>query len=335
MGLKEYVAVRILLLIPVALILLTFVFFAVHVIPGDVVRSIVGDQASEQYVEQLRHQLGLDRPLIEQYFDYLTGLFTGNMGKSLVTQGNVSSIIGERIGVTVQLALIAWILSVIIGVLGGLFSALNVGKLGDQGSQLIALAIYAAPVFVIGIAGQLVFGKYLGILPVFGTNSAFVRPPRATGLILLDTLLVGDLSGFYDSLLHFILPAVVLALRYAAYGARLTRSETTKAMKRMYCLVAEAKGLKKTTITFRHAFRNAIIPVVTLIGMQASSLLTGSILVETVFSFEGLGSLLQTAASQRDYLLVQGVVTYFVLITLAIGLLIDISYYFLDPRVRY
>lgn len=335
MGLKEYVVVRILLMIPVILIMLTFVFVVVHIIPGDPVRGIVGDQASEEYVEMVRHQLGLDKPLHEQYLDYLGGIITGNMGKSYTLNRSVFSIIQERMGVTIQLSLIAWILSIVIGVPTGLFSAMKAGKPVDKASQLVALAMYSTPVFVTGILCQLIFGSYLGILPVFGTHSAYVRPLRLTGLILLDTLLAVDFAGFYDSLLHFILPALVLAARYGSYSARLTRSETSKALKRMYCLVAEAKGLKKRTITFRHAFRNAIIPVVTLIGMQAGFLLTGSVLVETVFSLPGLGSLLQISASQRDYLLVQGVVTYFVVIILAVGLLIDISYYFLDPRVKY
>jgi peptide/nickel transport system permease protein len=335
MGLKEYVVVRVLLMIPVVLILLTFVFVVVHIIPGDPVRAIVGEQASEEYVEAVRHQLGLDKPLHEQYLDYLGGLITGNMGKSYTLNRSVFSIIQERMGVTIQLSIIAWILSIAIGLPTGLFASLKAGKFGDQASQMVALAIYSSPVFVTGILAQLIFGKYLGILPVFGTHSAYVRPPRLTGLILFDTLWAGDFAGFFDSLSHFILPALVLAARYGSYSARFTRSETVKAMKRMYCLVAEAKGLKKTTITFRHAFRTAIIPVVTLIGMQAGFLLTGSILVETVFSLPGLGSLLQISASQRDYLLVQGVITYFVVIILAIGLLIDISYYFLDPRVKY
>ncbi|MGY5881422.1 MAG: ABC transporter permease, partial [Candidatus Thorarchaeota archaeon] len=209
------------------------------------------------------------------------------------------------------------------------------GGISDNSIRVVTLFLYAIPVYVLGILCQLIFGLYLGWLPTFGTHGSEFRVPDITGLIMLDMLIVGNIPGFIDAFLHFLMPSIVLSASYTAVTIRLTRSETAKSLKRTYCLLAEAKGLDKKTITNRHAFRNALLPVVTLIGMQAGSLLTGSVLIETVFSLNGLGSLLFSAASMRDYILTQGVVTIFVLITSFIGLLIDISYYFLDPRIRY
>jgi len=335
MGFKRYIALRLVTMVAVVFILLTFIFFAIHIIPGDPVASMVGEHASEEYIEQIRHELGLDKPLIIQYFDYIAGVFSGYLGKSIVLQTDVSVMIWQRAGVTIQLAVMAWVVSTIMGVVVGRYSAQKAGSLQDHSIHAATLFLYSVPVYVLGILGQLIFGVYLGILPIFGTQSPLTRVPTITGMIMIDTLLAGDLPGFGDAFLHFLLPALVLSAHYTAITARLTRNETMKEMRRAFCLLAQAKGLDNKTITVRHAFRNAILPVVTLIGMQAGTLLTGSVLIETVFSLNGLGSLLYTAASMRDYILTQGVVTVFVLVTSFVGLIIDVSYYFLDPRVRY
>jgi peptide/nickel transport system permease protein len=335
MGFYRYFALRLLSMVVIVFVLLTFIFFAIHVLPGDPVEALVGESASQELIENLRHDLGLDKPLHEQYIDYLTGIITGNLGRSIILRDDVSNMIWDRAGVTIQLAVIAWIVSVILGVGIGRYSAYKEGKVEDHAIRSATLFMYAIPVYVLGIAFQLIFGVYLDILPIFGTNSPLVRPPKITGMILVDTLLAGDIPGFGDTVLHFILPVLSLSAYYIAVTVRITRSETIKAQKRTYCLLAQAKGLDKKEITNKHAFRNALLPVVTIIGLQAGTLLTGSILTETVFSLKGLGNLIWIAASQRDFVLTQGVVTVFVIITSVIGLIIDISYYFLDPRVRY
>jgi peptide/nickel transport system permease protein len=335
MGFKRYIVYRLMTMAAVVFIMLTIVFFAIHIIPGDPVANMVGENASQEYIDMIRHELGLDKPLVLQYIDYMTGVFTGNFGKSIVLDTDVSSLIWQRAGVTIQLSVFAWILSVILGVGIGRYSAQRSGKASDHSIRIVTLFLYAVPVYVLGILCQLIFGVALNWLPVFGTHSPRIRPPNITGLILVDMLIVGNIPGFFDALIHFLLPSVVLSASYVAVTLQLTRSETVKSLKRTYCLLAEAKGLDRKTIVKKHAFRNALLPVVTLIGMQAGSLLTGSVLIETVFSLNGLGSLLFSAASMRDYILTQGLVTVFVLITSFIGLLIDISYYFLDPRVRY
>ncbi|MFW9779474.1 MAG: ABC transporter permease [Candidatus Heimdallarchaeota archaeon] len=335
MGFYRYFALRLLSMIAIVFILLTFIFFAIHILPGDPVEALVGESASQEFIENLRHDLGLDKPLHEQYWDYITGIITGNLGRSIILRNSVANLIWERAGVTIQLAVMAWIVSVFLGIGVGRFSAYKEGKVEDHVVRSTTLFMYAIPVYVLGIAFQLIFGVYLDILPIFGTNSPYIRPPKVTGMILIDTLLAGDFPGFGDAVLHFVLPVMSLSAYYIAVTVRITRSETIKAQKRTYCLLAQAKGLDKKEITNKHAFRNALLPVVTIIGLQAGTLLTGSILVETVFSLRGLGNLIWISASQRDYILTQGVVTIFVVITSVIGLVIDISYYFLDPRVRY
>ncbi len=335
MGFRKYIVYRLLTLVAVIFILLTIVFFAIHIIPGDPIEAMLGEGATQEYIDSLRHRFGLDKPLIEQYFDYIGGVFTGNLGESLVYNTPVMSIIWQRAGVTIQLAVLAWFVSVFIGIFIGRYSAQKAGGVQDHLIRSVTLFLYAIPVYVLGILCQLFFGVYLGVLPIFGTHSVTVRVSRITGMILIDTLLAGDIAGFFDAASHFVLPVLVLSAYYIAVTIRLTRSETVKAMKRTFCLLAQAKGLNKSEITKKHAFRNVLLPVVTLIGLQAGALLTGSILTEAVFSLKGLGDLLFVAASMRDYILIQGVITVFVLITSVIGLIIDISYNFLDPRVRY
>ncbi len=335
MEFRRYVIFRLATMLAVILILLTFIFFAIHIIPGDPVESMVGEGASQETIDAIRARLGLDKPIYLQYIDYIVGVFSGSFGYSIIYSTTVNSIIVSRAGVTIQLAVLSWIFSSALGISLGKYSARKAGKAQDHALRGITLFLYAVPVYVLGIMSQIVFGLWLGILPVFGTKSPSVRPPTVTGMILIDTLLAGDLSGFLDAGAHFILPVLCLSAYYMAVAVRLTRSETLKAMKRSFCLLAQAKGLDSKEIVNKHAFRNALLPVVTLIGLQAGTLLTGSILVETVFSLRGLGDLLWVAASARDFILIQGVITIFVLITSIVGMIIDISYYYLDPRLRY
>lgn len=339
MGLKEFVALKIILTIPTIFILLTGVFFLIHIIPGDPVRSLVGPDAGEETVAELRHELGLDKPLLVQYTDYLSGILRGDLGRSVGTWSyqtlDVSSLILDRLPTTIQLSIIAWVISFLVGLVTGVFFAMNEGKKIDHLFQLFFLFLYSVPLFTIGVILQMIFGVYLKIFPVFGMFSEPFRMDPITGFSLLDNLIAGNFAGFLDALSYLVLPSLTLATYYSTLLSRLSRSEILQSSKRMYCLVAEAKGLKKRTIFFKHILRNAILPIFTLSGLQAVSMLTGSLLVETIFSINGLSSLLIFAATRRDYLLVQGCITVFTLIAVIIGLIIDIGYYFLDPRVRY
>jgi peptide/nickel transport system permease protein len=322
-------------MIAVILVLLTFIFFAVHILPGDPVEAMVGEDAPPELLESIRRRLGLDKPLHLQYVDYITGVFSGNLGESIIFGTNVGEVILTRLGVTLQLAGLSWIVSSFVGVKLGKRSARKAGKAEDHVWRGVTVFFYGVPVYVLGIITQFVFGAWLGILPVFGVKSPANRPPVITGMILIDTLLAGDLAGFLDAAAHFVLPVACTSTWYIAVTLRMTRSETINSMKRSFCLLAQAKGLEVKEIIDKHAFRNAILPIVTIIGLQAGGMLTGSILVETVFSLKGLGDLLYVAASGRDFILLQGVISYFVLITSIVGMIIDISYYYLDPRLRY
>lgn len=335
MKLWRYILYRLTSMAVVVFILLTFIFFVIHILPGDPVRAMLGEGASQETIDAVRQRLGLDKPLYLQYFNYLVGLFTGNLGQSLIFNRPVGDIILSRFGVTIQLAILAGLFSSFVGIALGRYSARKAGKTEDHILRGVTVFFYGVPVYVLGILTQLIFGAWLGILPVYGTKSPTVRPPTITGMILIDTLLAGDLWGFLDAASHFILPVLCMSTWYIAVTLRMTRSETIKSMKRTFCLLAQAKGLEQKEIVNKHAFRNAILPVITLIGLQVAHLLTGSVLVETVFSMNGLGDLLYVAASGRDFILLQGVITYYVLITSLAGLMIDLACYFLDPRLRY
>jgi peptide/nickel transport system permease protein len=335
MKFRTYLVYRLVTMVIVIFVLLTFVFFVVHILPGDPVLAMVGEDAPQETIDAIRARLGLDKPLHLQYIDYLSGVFLGNLGESIVFNTAVGNIILARIGVTVQVAVLSWIVSTFFGVVLGKYSARKAGKYQDQILRGVTVFFYGVPVYVLGIFTQYVFGAWLGLLPTFGTRSPWNRPPTVTGMILIDTLLAGDIYGFIDAAAHFVLPVACISTWYIAVTLRMTRSETLKSMKRTFCLLAQAKGLNQKEIIDKHAFRNAILPVITLIGLQAGGLLTGSVLTETVFSMKGLGDLLYVAASGRDFILLQGVISYFVIITSVIGMLIDISYYYLDPRLRY
>jgi peptide/nickel transport system permease protein len=338
-SLREFVLTRLLTAIPTIFILLTVIFFLTHIIPGDPARALVGENAPEEYVDKIREAMGLDKPIIAQYFDYLGGILRGDLGKSIysfqIKTVNVASLISDRIPTTIQLTVIAWTFSTILGVVSGIFSSIYEGGYVDNFFRIVFLLLYSLPLFVLGIFSQLIFGVYLGVFPIFGLFSESHRIEPITGYLLIDNLIIGNFAGFIDVLSHLILPSLTLAAYYSGLMSRLSRAEMVKALSRMYCLVAEAKGLRRRTIAFKHALRNAALPIVTLSGLQTISLLTGSILVETIFSLNGLASLFISAALQRDYLVIQGCVTVFALISVFIGIIVDIAYFIIDPRIRY
>lgn len=339
MSLKKFVFLRFLYAIPTVLILLTAVFFLTHVIPGDPARAIVGPDAPEEVVAAIRHKIGLDKPILDQYFDYIGGVLRGDLGMSIsgvyLKTLDVSSWIRSRMPATIEIAFFAWVITFIVGIVTGSFSALNEGKVVDHLFRVSFLFFYSVPVYVIAILFQLVFAVYLGVFPVYGTFSEAFRIEPITGFRLIDNLLVGSIGGFFDGLAHLFLPSLALALYYSGIVSRISRGEMIKAMNRMYCLLAEAKGLKRITIGFRHALRNAFLPIFTITSLQAVSLLCGSIWIETVFSIDGLASLFVRAAGLRDYMVMQGCVTVFALVAVMLGIITDIVYYLIDPRIRY
>ncbi|HOJ88361.1 MAG TPA: ABC transporter permease [Pseudothermotoga sp.] len=302
----QYIIRRLIFSIPVVIGVTLITFILLNVVPGDPVLEMVGKYADPQTVQQIREQLGLNDPLIIQYLRFVFNAVRGDLGKSFKTGLPVSKMIAEAFPTTLKLALSAYLVAIVIGVSVGIISAVRQYSFFDHSMMIVALAGISAPVFWVAVIAQLIFGLKLGWFPI---------------------------SGYY-SLKHMILPAIVLGTRFAASIARYTRSALLDVIRQDYIRTARAKGLSERAVIFIHALKNAMIPVVTILGMQLSGLLTGSILTESVFAIPGLGRLSVWALSERDYPLVQGVVLFTAVIYILGNLIVDISYAFLNPRIR-
>lgn len=336
MGIKAHVGARLVLTFPMILVLLTTVFFVMHVVPGDPVRAMVGEGASEEFVMKVRHDLGLDRPIYVQYLDYLSGLLRGDFGVSLIQQRTpVILLLQQSFPATVELTVVAMVFAVIVGVFSGAYASARAGTKEDHAIRGIVLFGYSMPSYVFGLLLQLIFAVYLGVLPLYGRYSPVARPIGGTGFLLVDTLITGNFKLFLDALSHIILPAIVLGTWSASTLNRITRSNMVEVFGEDFVSVAKARSLPEGLIVYRHVLRNALLPVVTLIGLEFASLLGGSVLTETIFSWPGLGNLLVIAANNRDYLVVQGIVTLYAIIVAVVTLMLDISYYVIDPRIRH
>lgn len=301
-----YVVRRVLLIVPTALLVVTLVFFIFRFVPGDVARIIAGERATEDEVALIREQLGLNDPIHVQYARYLWGLAHGDLGRSLTYRRQVLDEIVSRVPATLELALAGIGVSIIIGVTTGIISAVKRNTIYDYVSMVGAISGVCIPNFWLGLLLIMVLSVSLGWLP----------------------------TGGRGGLKFLILPTIALSARLIAIIARLTRSTMLEVISGDYIRTARAKGLNERIILARHALRNAMIPLVTIVGLQFGSLLAGSIVVETVFAWPGMGSLLINAVNSRDYPMVQGITLVYTIAFMAVNLLTDLSYGFLDPRVR-
>ena len=313
----------------------TIVFFVMHVIPGDPIRAVVGAKAPDWYVEELRYKLGLDKPIHIQYVDYLRNLLRGDLGDSIYSHRPVTYELRYAFPATLELTTAATILSVAVGIPLGVISARNREKPIDFGIRILSLIGFSIPIFWLGLIFQLVFGVYLGILPIEGRYSAILKPTRITGLATLDSILTGNFTALIDSLLHLVLPSVALATFVGTVVSRISRANMIETLNEDYITTARAKGLSESAIIYKHALRNAILPVITVIGMYYALLLGGAVITETIFSFPGMGKLLLDSVLRRDYPMIQGCIIGFALVVLIVTTVIDILYAFLDPRVRF
>jgi len=315
---------------------LTAIFIVMHVIPGDPIRAMLGPKATEEMVAMMRHQLGLDKPLIAQYFDYLWNLLHGDLGTSITTRRPVSFEIALRFPTTLQLTIGGIIVAAILGIYSGIISALHENKLADHAARIYAFFVYSLPVFWLGLMFQIFFGKVLGILPIYGQLDPFIDRPRfITGMVVVDSLLAADLPAFFNSLEHMILPWLTVGLLLSASISRITRTNMIEALGEDYVVGARAKGTPENVVTYKHALRNALLPVVTLIGLQFALMLGGALLTEYVYSLPGMGSLLISAIYERDFPMTQGIIVIFSLLVGLVSLCVDITYAFLDPRIKY
>lgn len=334
-SLRRYLITRLALVLPMVLILLTMVFVLMRVAPGDPISAALGGQLSPQQIAERRAAAGYDRPLLVQYGDYLGNVVTGNFGQTVSDNRPVSDIIIENGGATLTLTVAALLVAVGLGVPFGLLAGRFRDSVPDGVLRVFGILTYAAPVFFVGLLAQLFFGRYLGWLPTSGQSSPTTFVPEHTHILLVDTLIAGDVSGFVDALEHLILPAVTLGLLVTGIFLRLVRVNVMQSLRGDYIEAARARGVPEGAVVYRHAFRNALVPVVTVMGLQAALLLSGAVLTEQTFNWPGLGGQLISYLNNRDYTAVQGIITVFALVVVVVSFLIDLVNALVDPRVRY
>jgi peptide/nickel transport system permease protein len=336
-SLRTYIITRLVLVIPMVLILLTMVFVLMRVAPGDPVTASLGGQLRPADLAARRHTLGLDRPLIVQYFDYLRDVFTFNFGHAITDNRPVREIIVDNGGATLELTIAALIVAVGLGLPFGLVAGRYRDRAVDVILRLFGIITYAAPVFFVGLLLQLFISQRLGLLPSSGQASAIVQAtvPTKTHILLLDSLISGDSYAFWDVIKHLLLPGVTLGLLVCGVFIRLVRVNVAQTMQGDYIEAARARGIGERKVVVQHAFRNALVPVITVMGLQSALLLGGAVLTENTFNWPGLGSQLIAYLNGRDYAAVQGIITVFALAVVVISLLIDFVNALVDPRVRY
>jgi peptide/nickel transport system permease protein len=336
-ALRTYVLTRIALAIPTVLILLTMVFLLMRVAPGDPITAALGARLPAEELEQRREAAGYDKPVLEQYGEYLGDALTLNLGTTLTDNRPVTSIITENGTATLELTLAAFLVTLAVGIPIGLLAGRYRDTAIDVTGRLFGIVIYAFPVFFLGFLAQLLFGSTLGWLPTSGRASPVVEfeLSTVTNFYLVDSLISGDWDAFWDVLQHLILPAVTLGLVISGVLIRLVRVNLLQTMRGDYVEAARARGISERRVVVHHAFRNAMVPVVTVAGLQFAILLGGAVLTEQTFNWPGIGAELIRYLSQRDYIAVQGIVTIFALAVVIVSLLIDLINAFIDPRVRY
>ncbi|MEA1960916.1 MAG: ABC transporter permease [Bacillota bacterium] len=335
MGLFKYFIKRLLLAVPTIIGVSIIVFLLIHIIPGDPVQVMLGNKATEAARTALTERLGLNQPLYTQYWNWFTHSLQGDFGISVTSYEPVMSEVMSRFTATIELAFISIIIAIVLGIIFGVTAARYRNQPADHiliGFSLLGVSI---PVFWLGIMLIFLFAAVLQWLPVSGRLTMGLSIPHITGLYLVDSLLTGNMRAFADSLQHLILPAISLATIPLAIIVRVTRSSMLDVLHEDYIRTARAKGVPRRRVIFKHALKNAMIPVLTVIGLQLGTLLGGAILTETVFAWPGVGRLLVTAISNRDYPTVQGIVFLISVLFVAINIIVDCCYAYLDPRIRF
>jgi peptide/nickel transport system permease protein len=311
----RFIARRLLTLVPTVILAVTLIFLLMDVIPGDAALIILGQESAPESLKILREKLGLDRPLHERYIIWLGRVFSGNLGNTLRTGESINALIVERLPVTLSLASFSLLVAVLMAIPLGIVSALKRDTSVDLFVSMAAFVGVSIPGFWLGMILLLVLSVWLGLLPSGGFVSPFVNP--------------------LEWIKHIIMPSTTLGLILGAFIARLMRSSLLEVMMQDYIITARAKGLSERIVIYKHALKNALIPVVTVIGIQFAALFGGSVIAEEIFSISGMGRLMYYAVLDRDYLLVQGCALVIVFIFVISNLIVDLAYMYLDPRVRY
>lgn len=331
----SYIGRRLLQLIPVLLGMTFIVFMIIRAIPGNPAQVILGQQATPEAVAALSAKLGLDKPWYIQYFDYLGGILKGDLGESMRTRLPVAEEIWPYLAATMELAFFAIIIAVIIGINAGIISAWFQNSWFDYTAMVLALVGVSMPIFWLGLMGQWAFSLELQWLPTTGREQ--VRDPvtAITHLYIIDTIIQGRFEQLWQVIRHLILPGLALATIPMAIIARMTRSSMLEVMRSDYIRTARAKGQKMFWVVYKHALKNAIIPVLTVIGLQMGMLLGGAILTETIFAWPGIGRYIYEAINYRDYPVIQSGILIVAFFFVMINLIVDLLYGLIDPRIKY
>jgi peptide/nickel transport system permease protein len=332
---KRYIIKRILLLIPVLLGVSILSFSLIHLAPGDPARTIAGEHASPEILQVIQEKYGLDKPLVTQYWVWLRQVLKGDLGRSIVTNERIAKEILDRFPATVELTFFSMFIAIAVGAFAGIVSASKQYSALDYTTMGVALFGVSMPVFWLGVMLMMVFGVFLRWLPISGRINTLISFRRITGLYLLDSIIGLNWPAFSSAVRYLILPSVALGTIPMATIARVTRSSMLEVLRQDFIRTERAKGLPERMVIYKHAARNALLPVITVIGLNFGILLAGAILTETIFSWPGIGRYVVKAVQMRDYPAVQGCVLFFAFMFVIVNLVTDLLYAYIDPRIKY
>lgn len=329
-----FIVRRLVAAVPVLVLVLIIIFALARLIPGDPAVTLLGPGASDQQIAELRSQLGLDQSLAGQFTGYTTALLRGDLGTSLQSKRSIAGDLADYLPATIELAVTALLIAVVVGVPLGVLAAVRAGSGADHGARLLSLVGVSAPAFWLALLLQVLFGIVLGWLPVSGRVDVLLRPEASSGFLLLDAVRSANGALFWDALRHLILPASVLAAFLVGTIVRVLRAGILEQLGQDYVRTAAAKGLTSRTVLTRHVLRNSFLPTLTIVGLKFTELLGGAILTETVFAWPGMGRYMFEAIAARDYPVIQATTLIFALLFIASSLVVDLCYGLLDPRIR-
>ena len=331
----KYVIKRVLMVIPVMIGVSIIVFALMRVFSPDPAPIVLGQHATQESIVAWRHSNGLDAPVVTQYLTYVKGALHGDLGVSYYTKTPVASEIGARFPATIELAVAAIIFATVVGIFLGVIAAVKKNSVFDAASTVFALIGVSIPIFWLGILLIMFFAAFLHVFPSGGRINVLLEPTHVTGFYMIDSIIQGNWEAFRDALMHIVLPALALGMYSMAIITRMTRSTMLDTLGQDYIRTARAKGISETKVIGKHALRNSLIPVTTVVGLQFGALLGGALLTESVFSWPGIGKFTVDCILKSDFPVVQGIVLLVAVIFVTINLVADLMYAFLDPRIKY
>jgi peptide/nickel transport system permease protein len=331
----KYVARRLILLLPILFGVSVLVFLFIRALPGGPAIALLGERANQQSIEAIERDLGLREPIHVQYGKYVSNLVQGDLGASVSSRRPVSEELADRFPATVELGIAAMLFAIGVGVPLGFFAAKRYQGLLDNASLFFSLIGISFPIFFLALVLKYIFAVKLGWLPSIGRIDVTRSLEHPTNFYVLDAVMAGDGAALVDVLKHLVLPAVALGTIPLAIVARITRAAVLDVMSEDYVRTARAKGLDPSVVNRRHILKNAMLPVVTIIGLQTGLLLVGAVLTETVFAWPGVGRWMLDAILARDFAVMQGGILFFAVVVVLVNLIVDVSYAFLNPRIRY